>query len=73
MNKKVSCLKCEHFQATYEPEHPRSCKVYGFRTASFPSFVVKRETGKECQAFKEKAHFSNKNKKDLDLNSNDLW
>jgi hypothetical protein len=72
MDKKISCLKCVHFQATYDPQAPRSCNIYGFRTASFPSFVVKRETGRECQAYKIKAHFKNK-KKDLDLNDKSLW
>ncbi len=74
MANKISCLKCVHFQSTHDPANPRSCKIYGFRTASFPSFVVKRETGRECQAYKEKAHFANrKASKELDLNDNDLW
>ena len=37
-----------------------------------PSAMVKKETGSDCMAFEEKAHFK-KNKGGLDLNDDSLW
>ncbi len=76
MNK--SCLNCRHYYATYNPNTPRGCRVYGFETASFPSFVVKRESGEDCKAYQpskraQDAMDSEKAKKKMDLNDPKLW
>lgn len=51
---KILCLKCKYYFSTYDPALPRGCKLYQFRSATIPSIVVKRETGKECLGFEER-------------------
>jgi len=47
----VDCLKCEHFEITWNTDFPRACKVFEIRTANIPSVDVKRATGKQCPSF----------------------
>ena len=42
------CLRCRHFQVTWEPDHPRACRAYGFKSRDYPSVVVERESGQPC-------------------------
>ena len=49
------CMACRHFYVTWEPAHPRGCRAFGFKTRELPAVVVKRESGRECQAFEAKA------------------
>lgn len=53
-DKPVKCLKCKYYYNTWNPQKPRGCRVFGFESASIPSYAVKRETGKECEAYKER-------------------
>ena len=69
---RAQCLKCIHYHATWDPNNPRGCKFYGIKSASIPSQVVRRESGKECQAYSKKEHFKKK-KGGLDLNDDSLW
>lgn len=71
MNDKPNCLKCRHYMNTWNKDLPRGCRLFGIKTASFPSLVVKRETGSECNAYEIRAHMAPK--KELDLNDPDLW
>lgn len=71
MDKKPNCLKCRHYMSTWDKNLPRGCRLYGIKTASFPSLVVKRETGAECGAYEERAHL--KKDKPVDLNDPKLW
>ncbi|WP_243458091.1 uracil-DNA glycosylase [Sporosarcina sp. Te-1] len=50
----VNCFKCRHFFVTWDPQHPRSCKAYGFKTRELPSIVVRRSSGMECMHFAQK-------------------
>ena len=50
----INCLECEHFAVTWEPKFPRGCKLYGFKSASFPSIEVFRSSGAECMGFAKK-------------------
>jgi len=50
----IDCLKCEHFEITWNKNFPRACKVFEIKTPNFPSVDVKRATGKQCPAFKMK-------------------
>ncbi len=52
--KSVNCLKCKHFFVTWEPKHPRGCRLYGFKTQLMPSLLVFQSTGMPCQGFEEK-------------------
>ena len=51
---KPDCFKCIYFTLTWEKKTPRSCKLYGFKTASMPSVVFRDTTGHECVGFKRK-------------------
>lgn len=51
----VNCLKCRHFFTTWDPAKPRGCHKFGFKSLSFPSQEVRRETGQECNHFSKKA------------------
>lgn len=51
---KPNCLKCQHFQITWEPSHPRSCLVFGFKGQEMPSETVKKTTGRECPMYTPK-------------------
>lgn len=50
-----NCLKCEHFFVTWEPSHPRACKVFGIKSRRLPSLLVKETTGHHCPAFSRSA------------------
>lgn len=51
---KVDCLKCVHFAVTWEPKRPKSCTLFGFKSAALPSVVVYRSTGSPCMGFQPK-------------------
>ena len=59
--KRVNCLKCKHYFSTYDPLTPRGCNLYGFRSKDFPSTVVKKESGSECQAFEQRKRVEKEN------------
>lgn len=69
---KPNCLKCRHYQSTYDPQAPRGCSAFNFKSVQFPSWLVKKETGKECQVYELAAHLKGK-VKELDLNDDELW
>ncbi|WP_301107256.1 uracil-DNA glycosylase [Sporosarcina sp.] len=50
----VNCFECIHFYTTWDPQNPRGCKAYGFKTKMMPSIVVKRSSGIECLKFESK-------------------
>ena len=53
-SEKIDCMKCEYFVVTWNPEFPRGCKLYGFRTMSIPSIEVFKASGEECAGFTAK-------------------
>ncbi|MBF0178489.1 MAG: hypothetical protein HQM03_00525 [Magnetococcales bacterium] len=50
----VDCLKCRHFQVTWEPDYPRGCRAMGFKTALWPWQEVLRSSGEPCLRFEPK-------------------
>ncbi|AXI01061.1 uracil-DNA glycosylase [Sporosarcina sp. PTS2304] len=50
----VNCFECIYFFTTWEPQNPRGCKAYGFKTKMLPSVVVKQSSGMECMKFEPK-------------------
>ncbi|MDM5231649.1 MULTISPECIES: hypothetical protein [Lysinibacillus] len=52
---KVNCFKCQHFKVTWDPQTPRACAAYGFKTKQIPSVVVKQSSGMDCLKFVPKA------------------
>ncbi|PIP91575.1 MAG: hypothetical protein COW01_07550 [Bdellovibrionales bacterium CG12_big_fil_rev_8_21_14_0_65_38_15] len=69
---KPNCLKCKHYQSTYEPTRPRGCRVYGFKSIMMPSMLVKNESGEECKAFELRDHLQKEENK-FDFNRKDYW
>lgn len=50
-NKQMACLKCKHYQSSYNARTPRICKFYGFESQVMPYVLVKQSTGEDCQEF----------------------
>ena len=50
----VNCFQCEHFAVTWEPEFPKSCKLFGFKSKTQPSAAVYESTGSVCLGFEKK-------------------
>lgn len=55
MMRKINCFRCEYFFTTWNPQFPRGCRAYGFKTREMPSILVKKTTGTECLQYKPKA------------------
>lgn len=51
---KIDCFKCRYFKVTWDPQNPRACAAYGFKTRQVPSAVVKQSSGMECMHFTPK-------------------
>jgi len=56
---KVDCFQCVHFTITWEPKHPRSCRLFGFKTAQMPSAAVLESSGEPCAGFQRKTRAKN--------------
>lgn len=52
--KRINCFKCIHFYITWDPNNPRGCKYFGFKTKLLPSLSVFQSSGRICQAFVKK-------------------
>ena len=53
-DKRIDCLKCKYYFTSWDPERPRGCRLYGFKSKDYPNLVVMRETGEDCLSFEEK-------------------
>ena len=51
---KINCMQCKYFTITWDPKHPRSCKLYGFKTSGMPSDTVYKSSGVPCDGFIKK-------------------
>jgi hypothetical protein len=51
---KVNCFKCVHFETAWDPKASRVCKLFGFKSARFPSEIVYKSTGTQCEGFEMK-------------------
>ncbi len=49
-----NCLSCTHFRITWEPAFPRSCTVFGIKSAKLPSHEVYAATGRHCPSYERK-------------------
>jgi hypothetical protein len=54
-NARIPCMRCVHYQVTFDPTAPRGCKLYQFKSATMPSVLVKQSTGHDCTSFAERA------------------
>jgi hypothetical protein len=48
-NKRINCVKCEHFFVTWDPKFPRGCHAYEIKTLHMPSAAVMSASGIPCQ------------------------
>ena len=73
-NVRIPCMRCKHYQSTFDPNAPRGCKLYQFKSAVMPHILVKQSTGKECTSFEEhtKKNEDEKNGK-KDFNDPKYW
>lgn len=51
---KIDCFKCRYFKVTWDPQTPRACMAYGFKTRQVPSIVVRQSSGMDCLKFASK-------------------
>lgn len=68
-------MQCEYYYSTWDKYAPRGCRKFDMKSTTMPSILVKQESGNDCQFYKQKDHFKNRNKKDKldDLNDPKLW
>jgi hypothetical protein len=76
-NHRIPCMRCKHYQVTFDPAAPRGCKLYQFKSTLMPYVLVKQSTGKNCTAFEErpKNHGNDEGQKDgkKDFNDPKYW
>lgn len=53
-NARIPCMRCIHYQVTFDANAPRGCKLYHFKSIMMPSVLVKQSTGHDCTSFEEK-------------------
>jgi len=51
---KRDCFQCKHFAVSWDPKFPRSCKLFGFKSANLPSVTVLNSSGGVCEGFEKK-------------------
>lgn len=45
------CVKCAYYEVTWDPDNPRGCIMFGFKSRKMPCEVVLESTGKPCPSF----------------------
>jgi hypothetical protein len=56
--RRISCIRCRHYQITWEARTPYGCRAHGFKTPRNPATVVYEASGIECQLYEPKARHS---------------
>ncbi|WP_239616715.1 uracil-DNA glycosylase [Cohnella mopanensis] len=51
---RVDCMKCRYYFVTWDPNFPRGCKAFGFKSHTMPSLTVLSSSGKACMNFEPK-------------------
>ncbi|NRG44328.1 uracil-DNA glycosylase [Bacillus sp. CRN 9] len=51
---KINCFQCKFFYVTWDKNHPRGCKSFGFKTKKLPSIEVMAASGQPCLRFEKK-------------------
>lgn len=59
----INCYRCVHFYITWDETFPRGCRAMDFKSMEMPSVVVRRNSGMECQMFREKRKNTAKRRK----------
>lgn len=72
----IACMKCVHYQVTFDPNAPRGCKLFNFKGITMPYIMVKQATGHDCTHFETRSSQNDKdgkNGKKNDLNDPKNW
>lgn len=48
---KPDCFRCLYFALTWEPTHPKACKLFGIKSSQLPSVVIFNSSGEHCNGF----------------------
>lgn len=70
---KINCMQCKYYVTTWDKNAPRGCSVYGIKTATIPSFLVKKESGHDCMSYEQKAHFKKDKEDKVNFNDAKYW
>jgi hypothetical protein len=54
-NQRIPCMRCKHYQTTFDSKAPRGCSLYQFKSMVMPYILVKQSTGSDCPSFSERA------------------
>lgn len=50
----IECFKCAYYFVTWDKNHPRGCRYFGFKGSRTPSLVVRQSSGEDCKMFTPK-------------------
>lgn len=53
---RINCMNCRFYFVTWDPNFPRGCKAYEFKTRSMPSAAVLSSSGQPCMKFQPKSN-----------------
>lgn len=74
LNARIPCMRCKHYQTTFDPRAPRGCNLYQFKSTLMPYILVKQSTGGDCPNFSERARKESEDKKGVkDFNDPKYW
>lgn len=48
------CIGCAHYYITWDKDHPKGCKGFGFKSVKMPCDVVKESSGENCKLYSSK-------------------
>jgi hypothetical protein len=51
---RIACMRCKHYQTTFDPKAQRACNLYQFKSNLMPYILVKQSTGGDCPSFSER-------------------
>ncbi|CAH0345021.1 hypothetical protein BCI9360_01297 [Bacillus sp. CECT 9360] len=54
MVEKINCMSCKHYYITWDPQFPKGCKAFQFKTSMIPSQEVFRSSGQPCMKYEKK-------------------
>lgn len=50
----TTCIGCIYYYITWDANHPKGCKYFGFKTNKMPCMVVKESSGEHCNNYTHK-------------------
>ncbi|OAB42630.1 uracil-DNA glycosylase [Paenibacillus antarcticus] len=53
-SQRIDCTKCSFYYVTWDPQLPKGCKAFGFKTKTMPSTAVLSSSGRPCMNFELK-------------------